>query len=42
MTLGTSVTWPRLELRSRGTLAHFRDQQERFCNGIESSLEGDE
>jgi hypothetical protein len=31
---GTSVTWPRLGLRSRGTLAHFRDQQERFCNGI--------
>jgi hypothetical protein len=34
MTLGTSVTWPRLGLRSRGTLGHFRDQQERFCNGI--------
>jgi hypothetical protein len=34
MTLGTSVTWSRLELRSRGTLGHFRDQQERFCNGI--------
>src|SRR5688572_5497136 len=38
MTLGTSVTWPRLGLRSRGTLGHFRDQQERFCNGI--PLEG--
>jgi hypothetical protein len=25
MTLGTSVTWPRLGLRSRGTLGHFRD-----------------
>jgi hypothetical protein len=36
MTLGTSDTWPRLELRSRGTLGHFRDQQERFCNGIPS------
>jgi hypothetical protein len=34
MTLGTSVTWPRLVLRSRGTLGHFRDQQERFCNRI--------
>jgi hypothetical protein len=34
MTLGTSDTWPRLELCSRGTLGHFRDQQERFCNGI--------
>jgi hypothetical protein len=34
MTLGTSVTWPRLGLRSRGTLGHFRDQQERFCNEI--------
>jgi hypothetical protein len=34
MTLGTSDTWPRLGLRSRGTLGHFRDQQERFCNGI--------
>jgi hypothetical protein len=34
MTLGTSVTWPRLGLRSRGTLGHFRDQWERFCNGI--------
>jgi hypothetical protein len=30
MTLGTSVTWPRLGLRSRGTLGHFRDQRERF------------
>jgi hypothetical protein len=30
MTLGTSVTWPRLGLRSRGTLGHFQDQQERF------------
>jgi hypothetical protein len=39
MTLGTSVTWPRLGLRSRGTLGHFQDQQERFCNGI--PLEGD-
>jgi hypothetical protein len=38
MTLGTSDTWPRLGLRSRGTLGHFRDQQERFCNGI--PLEG--
>jgi hypothetical protein len=36
MTLGTSDTWPRLRLRSRGTLGHFRDQQERFCNGIPS------
>jgi hypothetical protein len=36
MTLGTSDTWPRLGLRSRGTLRHFRDQQERFCNGIPS------
>jgi hypothetical protein len=26
MTLGTSDTWPRLGLRSRGTLVHFRDQ----------------
>ena len=34
MTLGTSDTWPRLGLRSRGTLGHFRDQQERFCNEI--------
>jgi hypothetical protein len=34
MTLGTFVTWPRLGLCSRGTLGHFRDQQERFCNGI--------
>jgi hypothetical protein len=34
MTLDTSVTWPRLGLRSRGTLGQFRDQQERFCNGI--------
>jgi hypothetical protein len=25
MTLGTSDTWPRLGLRSRGTLGHFRD-----------------
>jgi hypothetical protein len=38
MTLGTSVTWPRLGLRSRGTLGHFRDQRKRFCNGI--PLEG--
>jgi hypothetical protein len=36
MTLSTSDTWPRLGLRSRGTLGHFRDQQERFCNGIPS------
>jgi hypothetical protein len=36
MTLGMSDTWPRLGLRSRGTLGHFRDQQERFCNGIPS------
>jgi hypothetical protein len=36
MTLGKSVTWPRLGLRSRGTLGHCRDQQERFCNGIPS------
>jgi hypothetical protein len=28
MTLGMSDTWPRLGLRSRGTLGHFRDQQE--------------
>jgi hypothetical protein len=34
MTLGTFVTWPRLGLRSRGTLGHFRDQQERFYNEI--------
>jgi hypothetical protein len=36
MTLGTSDTWSRLGLRSQGTLGHFRDQQERFCNGIPS------
>jgi hypothetical protein len=36
MTLGTSDIWPRLGLRSQGTLGHFRDQQERFCNGIPS------
>jgi hypothetical protein len=36
MTLGTSDTWPRLELRSRGIVGHFQDQQERFCNGIPS------
>jgi hypothetical protein len=30
MTLGTSVTWPRLGLHCRGTLGHFRDQRERF------------
>jgi hypothetical protein len=36
MTLATSDTWPRLGLRSRGTLGHFRDQQERLCNGIPS------
>jgi hypothetical protein len=36
MTLGTSDTWSRLELRSRGTLGHFRDHQERFYNGIPS------
>ena len=34
MTLGTSDTWPRLGLCSRGTLGHFQDQQEQFCNGI--------
>jgi hypothetical protein len=38
MTLGMSDTWPRLGLRSRGTLGHFRDQQERFCNGIPSEV----
>jgi hypothetical protein len=36
ITLGTSDTWSRLGLRSRGTLGHFRDQQERFYNGIPS------
>jgi hypothetical protein len=36
MTLGTSDTWSRLGLHSRGTLGHFRDQTERFCNGIPS------
>jgi hypothetical protein len=36
MTLGTSDTWLRLGLCSRGTLGHFGDQQERFCNGIPS------
>jgi hypothetical protein len=36
MTLGMSNTWPRLGLCSRGTLGHFRDQLERFCNGIPS------
>jgi hypothetical protein len=36
MTLGTSDTCPRLGLCSRGTLGHFRDQQERFYNGIPS------
>jgi hypothetical protein len=36
MTLGTFDTWPRLGLCSRGTLGHFRDQQEGFCNGIPS------
>jgi hypothetical protein len=36
MTLSTSDTWPRLGLCSRGTLGHFRDQQERFCNRIPS------
>jgi hypothetical protein len=30
MTLGMSVTWLRLGLRSRGTLGHFRDLRERF------------
>jgi hypothetical protein len=30
MTVGTSVTWPRPGLCSRGTLRHFRDQRERF------------
>jgi hypothetical protein len=34
MTLGTFDTKPRLGLRSRGTLGHFRDQRERSCNGI--------
>jgi hypothetical protein len=38
MSLGTSFTWSRLGLRSRGTLGHFRDQWEQFCNGI--PLEG--
>jgi hypothetical protein len=36
MTLGTFDTCPRLELRSRCTIGYFRDQQERFCNGIPS------
>jgi hypothetical protein len=36
MTLGMSDTWPRLGLRFRGNLGHFRDQQERFCNRIPS------
>jgi hypothetical protein len=36
MTLGTFDTLARLGLRSRGTLGHFRDQRERFCNGIPS------
>jgi hypothetical protein len=36
MTQGTSGTWQRFGLRSRGTLGHFRDQQERFCKGIPS------
>jgi hypothetical protein len=36
MTLGTFDTQPRLGLRSRGTLGHFRDQRERFCNRIPS------
>jgi hypothetical protein len=36
MTLGTFDTQPRLGLCSRGTLGHFRDQRERFCNGIPS------
>jgi hypothetical protein len=36
MTLGTFDTQPRLGLRSRGTLGHFRDQRERFYNGIPS------
>jgi hypothetical protein len=36
MTLGTSDIWSRLGLCSRGTLGHFRDQQERLCNGIPS------
>jgi hypothetical protein len=34
MTLGTFDTYPRLGLRSRGTLGHLRDQRERFCNRI--------
>jgi hypothetical protein len=36
MTLGTFDTQLRLGLRSRGTLGHFRDQRQRFCNGIPS------
>jgi hypothetical protein len=36
MTLGTFDTKPRLGLRSRGTLGHFRDHRERFCNEIPS------
>jgi hypothetical protein len=36
MTLGTFDTQPRLGLRSRGTLGHFRDQRERFRNGFPS------
>jgi hypothetical protein len=36
VTLGTFDTQPRLGLRSRGTLGHFRDQWEQFCNGIPS------
>jgi hypothetical protein len=34
MTLGTFDTQPRLGLRSRGTLGHFRDRRERFHNRI--------
>jgi hypothetical protein len=34
--MGTFDTQPRLGLRSRGTLGHFRDQRERSCNGIPS------
>jgi hypothetical protein len=36
MTRGTFDTQPRLRLRSRGTLGHFRDQRERSCNRIPS------
>jgi hypothetical protein len=39
MTLGTSDTWPRLGLRSRGTLGHFRDQRERLRTPPEGGIE---